>query len=198
MRLIDGRYLRLVFAYVMACKVILWWAIRADFLYAFRKSSRLHERKRWLLYIFFGFKLVSECFRKCIKFASTLLHVFSNCSNVLSKVVQIYFTMALKLLQQLLRNCFMVASNVLQSSTTNASNLLYNIFSFQNCFKGVSECVQNSFNMAPRLLQSCFKTSAVSAKEGLQKDVFRPFISYFGSNSMHKYLAQTVHFLLLV
>ena len=42
-RWIDGSYLRLVLAYVMACKVMLWRAIRADFLYLFRKSSLVNQ-----------------------------------------------------------------------------------------------------------------------------------------------------------
>ena len=45
-RWIDGSYLRLVFAYVMACKVMLWWAIRADFLYVFRKSSLVTQKTK--------------------------------------------------------------------------------------------------------------------------------------------------------
>ena len=40
-----------VLCYITLCCVMLR-AICADFLYVFRKSSRLHERKRWFLYMF--------------------------------------------------------------------------------------------------------------------------------------------------
>ena len=41
----------IMLSHVMLCCVMLW-ATCADFLYVFRKSSRLHERKLWFLYIF--------------------------------------------------------------------------------------------------------------------------------------------------
>ena len=41
----------LMLSHVMLCCVMLW-AICADFLYVFRKSSRLHERNFGLFYIF--------------------------------------------------------------------------------------------------------------------------------------------------
>ena len=72
LRLCDGhtyqrKQLRTWLYYVMSCHVmschvmlcyillyhVMLWAIRADFLYVFRKSSRLHERKLWFLYILF-------------------------------------------------------------------------------------------------------------------------------------------------
>ena len=47
---------------VMSCCVMLW-AVRADFLYVFRKSGRLHARKLWFLYILFGWRNDSTKFR---------------------------------------------------------------------------------------------------------------------------------------
>ena len=158
MRLIDGRYLQLVFAYVMACKVILWWAIRADFLYAFRKSSRLHERKLWLLYIFFGlqtcFKMLQKMHQVCFNIASCVFKLLQCSFKSAPKLFHNGLKTAPTIASKLLHGCFECASKFYNKCIEFALQYLQFSKLFQRCFRMSSKFLQLGATIASKLLQN--------------------------------------------